>query len=132
MSWRIAIIAPDRKQDPGELFPWARLASHGIGLWAACDGSDVSATEDDLRPDLAALGFDMLDLSPARLEIMLRAFQRHWRQEVVSGHADRGTAARLNALVEMIVASGMITDRRPAMPASAACGAVLVGEALKR
>ena len=26
-------IAPDRKEDPGERFPWKRLADAGIGLW---------------------------------------------------------------------------------------------------
>ena len=28
-------VAPDRKQDPGELFDWPRLAAAGIGLWPA-------------------------------------------------------------------------------------------------
>jgi N-acetylmuramoyl-L-alanine amidase len=92
-------IAPDRKQDPGELFPWSQLASHGIGLWADCDGADLSATADDLRPALAALGYDMRDASPGRLAIVLRAFQRHWRPEAVTGVADRGTAARLRKIL---------------------------------
>ncbi len=26
-------IAPGRKVDPGERFPWARLAAEGLGLW---------------------------------------------------------------------------------------------------
>ena len=91
-------IAPDRKQDPGELFPWSRLAAQGIGLWADCDGGDLSASGDDLRPALAALGYDTRDASAERMSIVLRAFQRHWRPEAVTGMADRGTAARLAAL----------------------------------
>jgi N-acetylmuramoyl-L-alanine amidase len=90
-------IAPDRKQDPGELFPWALLAEHGIGLWAACDGGDVARSGRDLGPLLAALGYEV---GAVPLEVILRAFQRHWRQEAVTGLADRGSAARLDALLD--------------------------------
>ncbi|HEY5348068.1 MAG TPA: N-acetylmuramoyl-L-alanine amidase, partial [Rhizomicrobium sp.] len=31
-------VAPMRKMDPGELFPWQHLAGQGIGLWAAPSG----------------------------------------------------------------------------------------------
>jgi N-acetylmuramoyl-L-alanine amidase len=89
-------IAPDRKQDPGELFPWALLAQHGIGLWPDCDGSDTAPAESDLMPELGALGYDVAAF-PA--ETILRAFQRHWRQEAVTGEADRGTQMRLRALL---------------------------------
>ncbi len=29
-------VAPDRRQDPGDLFDWKRLAAKGIGLWPHC------------------------------------------------------------------------------------------------
>jgi len=89
-------IAPDRKEDPGELFPWAKLARHGIGLWADCDGGDTAPAGRDLGPKLAALGYDVAAMP---LDVILRAFQRHWRQEAVTGLADAGSAARLDALL---------------------------------
>jgi N-acetylmuramoyl-L-alanine amidase len=83
-------VAPDRKEDPGELFDWEGLAATGVGLWPAAEG----AAEGDPRALLGAIGY-RTDLP---LPVLLRAFQRHWRQERVDGIADAETLARLNAV----------------------------------
>ncbi|MFC3126367.1 N-acetylmuramoyl-L-alanine amidase [Pseudoroseomonas globiformis] len=96
-------VAPDRKQDPGELFDWEGLASQGIGLWPeAVPGDDPalplqgSARAADL---LARIGYPV-DAAQPRLAI--EAFQRHWRQERVDGRADAGTLARLEAVAALV------------------------------
>ncbi len=83
-------VAPDRKDDPGELFDWRGLAGNGVGLWPAA-GEPVT----DVLGALGAIGY-RTDLP---LEVLLRAFQRHWRPERVDGLADAGTRERLGALV---------------------------------
>ena len=99
--------APERKQDPGELFPWAQLADQGIGLWPfavpdlGCAAPVIDA--ESLRPvraGLARLGYKVAGEGgqDEALVAVLRAFQRHWRPEAVTGLADRGTRARLAAV----------------------------------
>ncbi|MGK7865989.1 N-acetylmuramoyl-L-alanine amidase [Falsiroseomonas sp. E2-1-a20] len=87
-------IAPDRKEDPGELFDWQGLADNGVGLWPH------GAAE----PDAAAL--TLLGRIGYRkdlpLPVLLRAFQRHWRPESVDGQADAGTLARLAAVAAAV------------------------------
>lgn len=80
-------IAPDRKEDPGELFDWEGLARNGVGLWPTAEG----CAKDDTAALLAAIGY-RADLP---LPVLLRAFQRHWRPERVDGIADDATLARL-------------------------------------
>jgi N-acetylmuramoyl-L-alanine amidase len=97
-------VAPDRKQDPGELFDWEQLALNGVGLWphGAPDlgtGGIVREAVNlrDVRRALADIGYRVAPegaLDPA-LATVLRAFQRHWRPEAVTGQADAGTLARL-------------------------------------
>jgi N-acetylmuramoyl-L-alanine amidase len=107
-------VAPDRKEDPGELFDWQGLAENGVGLWPvdAVDLGVQGAVRDavTLRPVRAALreiGYHVAPegaLDPA-LSQVLRAFQRHWRPEAVTGQADDGTLVRLLG-VQMLVRSG--------------------------
>jgi N-acetylmuramoyl-L-alanine amidase len=95
-------IAPTRKQDPGELFPWAGLAEAGIGIWAGGDGSSTDRgleTPAALGTMLTTIGYDVQN---APLGALLTAFQRHWRQETVNGLPDAGTVLRMHGLIRML------------------------------
>ena len=99
-------IAPDRKQDPGELFDFSLLARHGIGLFP--DIPDLGTAEPitdatSLRADLATIGYDVAGAGQT-LATILAAFQRHWRPEAITSHADAGTRARAAALVQLLEA----------------------------
>ena len=102
-------IAPTRRQDPGELFDWARLAEAGIGLWprpvtqtARAGGmlrrGDRGAAVRRQQERLRAVGYDLAvdgDFGPATAAVV-RAFQRHFRQARVDGAIDADTAAVLD------------------------------------
>lgn len=98
-------VAPGRKQDPGELFPWKRLAEAGHGLWVeppASPGAPLSLGDEGtgvfaLQAGLTRLGYDSapsgrFDEGTATI---VEAFQRHWRPARVDGVADGETRARL-------------------------------------
>ena len=83
-----------RKEDPGELFPWARLGGEGIGLWPR-PGRDPG--ESAVAGLLAHFGYDR----DARLEKTVAAFQRHFRPSRVDGMADAETRAMLSGLIAL-------------------------------
>ena len=95
--WRIlghSDIAPQRKIDPGELFPWSRLADNGIGLWPM-RGDDPGA---DAVPELLVqFGYD----PEAPLQNLVTAFQRHFRPSRVDGVADDETRRVLSGLIAL-------------------------------
>jgi N-acetylmuramoyl-L-alanine amidase len=95
-------VAPDRKRDPGELFDWRGLAAIGVGLWPEdVPGDDLSAVPDGLARAIQLLRRIGYPVDPARPELALIAFQRHWRQEEFGGRPDAGTLARLHAVAEL-------------------------------
>ena len=94
-SWRVlghSDVAPARKEDPGELFPWARLAQAGIGLWPQVIASDLEAKA------LARYGYD----PQAPQDKVILAFQRHFRPKKLDGQWDSECAGLLTSLLEKI------------------------------
>lgn len=105
-------IAPDRKEDPGELFPWKRLAEAGLGVWVEAKGVgdaelSIGATGErvkDLQRALAHYGYG-IDVSGAfdeRTRLVVVAFQRHFRPATLDGVADGETQAILRALIDLL------------------------------
>jgi len=104
-------VAPDRKEDPGELFPWKRLSEAGQGLWtepAAAPGAPLGEGDEGpgvfaLQAGLTRLGYDSAPSGryDAATATIVRAFQRHWRQDRVDGLADGETRARLIGLLRL-------------------------------
>lgn len=119
-------IAPGRKCDPGELFPWHKLAGAGFGLWYNShnrrDLDDISikslnqSDKVDFKHKLEDIGYGFspctapsfsggsMDVSDDDLahntEFMsvIRAFQRRWRQSSVTGILDAGTITSIDAI----------------------------------
>jgi N-acetylmuramoyl-L-alanine amidase len=88
-------VAPDRKEDPGELFDWPGLAAKGVGLWPAPGADPVP--EDAVTAGLQAIGYPIPDLATT-----LRAFQRHWRPGRVDGQPDGETRLRIADLLHAL------------------------------
>ncbi|HGM6324728.1 TPA: N-acetylmuramoyl-L-alanine amidase [Serratia marcescens] len=102
-------IAPQRKQDPGPLFPWRQLAQAGIGAWP--DEADVQrllAGRDRQAPvplaplleKLARYGYAIDPSWDARQQRnVLAAFQMHFRPDDVRGEPDAESEAIIDALL---------------------------------
>jgi N-acetylmuramoyl-L-alanine amidase len=91
-SWRVlghSDVAPARKEDPGELFPWERLAKAGIGLWPQTGASDLGPEA------LSRYGYD----PNAPQDKRVTAFQRHFRPKKLDGQWDSECAGLLASLL---------------------------------
>ncbi|UZE48540.1 N-acetylmuramoyl-L-alanine amidase [Rhodopseudomonas sp. P2A-2r] len=103
-------VAPSRKKDPGEKFPWHSLANSGVGHWVlpapivrgetikfGAEGDDVLA----LQHALARYGYGIAangKYDSSTMEVVT-AFQRHFRPERVDGITDHSTLTTLQALL---------------------------------
>ena len=79
-------IAPTRKEDPGELFDWRRLAIAGLSIWPdAADDTEAGRLLDPegfvtLSRSLAACGYPLDDF-----QATLKAFRRRFRPTALDG-----------------------------------------------
>jgi N-acetylmuramoyl-L-alanine amidase len=102
-------VAPARKMDPGERFPWDLLHRAGIGHWVTpapmtegpvLERGDRGPAVAVLRRDLAGYGYCLAagELYDAATETVVAAFQRHFRPALVDGRADASTLRTLERL----------------------------------
>jgi N-acetylmuramoyl-L-alanine amidase len=103
-------VAPGRKQDPGEKFPWERLHKAGVGHWVApapitdapyLAAGDCGETVSLLQMQLAEYGYGVSvtgDFDAATRDVVT-AFQRHFRPARVDGIADGSTLRTLTDLL---------------------------------
>lgn len=106
-------VAPARKQDPGELFDWHRLAANGVGLWfdGTGDGQGESSASDQdeaqlvkLQEALAEIGYEIAADGEYDncTSSVITAFQRHWWPQRIDGRADRETRNAIYALRDRV------------------------------
>ncbi len=105
-----ADIAPQRKDDPGPLFPWQALAQQGIGAWPDparvafyLNGqSPYQPVETSALLDLLArYGYEVPEnISSAQQKRVIMAFQMHFRPQLWNGVSDKETMAIAEALLE--------------------------------
>jgi N-acetylmuramoyl-L-alanine amidase len=112
-------VAPGRKTDPGELFPWETLATEGIGLWP--EDTVTLPGHPDLMgalrrlsdigypvPMTPELGSDVINPDSAVTDV-IAAFQSRYRQSLADGFLDIETATRIASVAVRFAAARAAT-----------------------
>ncbi len=103
-------VAPARKKDPGEKFPWDSLANSGVGHWVypapivAGDVLRLGSIGDEVRAMQESLakygyGIEVNGTFDGTTQQVVTAFQRHFRPARVDGIADPSTLSTLKSLL---------------------------------
>ena len=103
-------VAPSRKKDPGEKFPWHSLANSGVGHWVhpapivrgeSLKLGTINNNVASMQAAFARYGYNIPTdgkFDGATMEVVT-AFQRHFRPERVDGVADHSTMSTLHELL---------------------------------
>ena len=97
-------IAPLRKRDPGPLFPWARLADAGVGLWPELAAASVGRARPPLQEAQDLLrrwgyGIEATGSLDAPTAAATAAFQTRFRPRRIDGVFDAECAALIQDLL---------------------------------
>jgi len=104
-------IAPDRKIDPGEKFPWKKLSENNLSIWHSLDEKIISnfrlkkiKTFNKKQIFIMAkkLGYSRVFLGYGMDINFVKAFQRRFRQQLVNGFFDQECYLILNNLQKFI------------------------------
>ena len=92
-------IAPERKIDPGEKFPWKELSKKNIGIWHKCQtkllkkyrkiGYFKKRDKEKFIKNLNKIGYCFLSKNNFSFKKTLKAFQRRYRVELINGFLDQ-------------------------------------------
>tara|TARA_B100001564_G_scaffold269443_1_gene231052 strand:+ start:696 stop:1433 length:738 start_codon:yes stop_codon:yes gene_type:complete len=92
-------IAPNRKKDPGEKFPWKYLSKNKVGLWHNLNEKKLFKTRkkkinkyeaNNFIKNLYKIGYSrqMLKNKNKNIKLLTKAFQRRFRQNLINGIID--------------------------------------------
>ena len=92
-------VAPLRKIDPGEKFPWQQLAKKNIGIWHSCKPSQLKKfrkikiftkqEKTQFVRNLHNIGYCFQAKKKSFFTKILKAFQRRYRKELINGILDK-------------------------------------------
>ena len=106
-------VAPERKKDPGEKFPWKELSKRGIGLWHSLSTQSLKKNrnikldkfgEKIFYNNISKIGYVMKKNEKLKNRkfnnYIVKAFQRRFRQELINGKLDKECLILSNNLVK--------------------------------
>ena len=93
-------ISPDRKKDPGEKFPWRELAQNRLAWWHNLDLKKIKKfrkirlsskkEEKSFTKNLHKIGYMKISQKRSKKDrLIIKAFQRRFRQDLVNGIVDK-------------------------------------------
>ncbi|MFQ3360527.1 MAG: N-acetylmuramoyl-L-alanine amidase [Alphaproteobacteria bacterium] len=99
-------VAPERKKDPGNSFPWIDLHEQGIGIWSnkkitnnksMVNIGEKSQKIEEVQNHLKSMGYNINvnSIYDNATRIIIEAFQRHWRPKKTDGFLDLETEVLL-------------------------------------